>query len=138
MKALNVIFYILVLVLALGLILLDNIIYDYDKIYADDMNQYGEHRDQLFGHIINASDTYFYFDVGNRELLIYGKEIEKATFGETVLYVATKQNGTIELIDYHNYDYNYFLYVLSFIAFLIFVFIFFKEWKVTKRGLKSA
>jgi len=67
-----------------------------------------------------------------------GSGIKRPIYGETLVYVHYRKDGIIELIDYHNYDYNYFLYIISFFAFIVFIIIFLKEWKITRRGFEDA
>ena len=58
--------------------------------------------------------------------------------GETALYANFRGDGTIEMIDYHNYNYNHILYIISLIAIVLFLALFFREWKLASGGFKNA
>ena len=47
------------------------------------------------------------------------------------------ENG-YELIDFHHYRFYYLKFVISAFAVVIFIILFFREWKITSRGFKSA
>ena len=106
--------------------------------YLKNPQEFGNYQDELFGKIVNMSQGHFYFNIGDKNIKIYGSGVKKSVLGETVLFVDFKKDGKIQLIDYHNYNYNYFIYIISFFALIIFVIIFFKEWKFTSRGFKDA
>ena len=106
--------------------------------YLENPEKYGDHSSESFGRIVNISQDHFYFNAGGDYIKVFGKNIQKAELGETVLYLDYRKDGRIVMIDYHNYNYNYILYAISFLAVMIFVFLFFKEWKLTRRGFKNA
>ena len=106
--------------------------------YEASPQAYGERKIEQFGRIINISRDYFYFDLGGKSIKIYGTGITKPTLGETVIFANYGKDGKIRLIDYHNYNFNYVLYVISVLALVVFFVIFLKEWKITKRGFKNA
>lgn len=131
------IWYALLFILIFGLFLYDNVWYMEYSLSERDI----ERETQFFGKIVNISDDHFYLDIGSSNIRIESfnmLEIRKARYGETVVHVIYGGEGAIEGIGYHNYDYNYFLYVLSSIAFVIFLIIFFKEWRFTWRGFENA
>ncbi len=101
--------------------------------YLKDPQRYGGGRGQRFGKVINTSQDHFYFDLGDSYIKVIGSGVKKSIYGETVIFINFRKDGIIELIDYHNYDYNYLLYLLSFIALVIFLIIFFREWRLTFR-----
>jgi hypothetical protein len=138
------IWYVLVFVLLIGLLLYgDNHNlhrverFNLDK-YLDGSGVYEGHKGQRFGKIVNISQDHFYFDIGSHTIKIMGSGVEGAVYGETVLFIDFRGDGVMELINHHNYDYNYLLYIISFFAFLVFLFIFFKEWRITIRGFENA
>ena|SRR3989344_9053241 len=102
--------------------------------YLKNPQKYGDYKGQVFGKITGINQDSFYIN----SLKVSGSGIIKPVYGETVLFLDFKKDGIIKLIDYHNYNYNYFLYVISFFAFVVFIVIFFKEWKITLRGFKDA
>lgn len=137
MRILTRIWYALLFILIVGLFFYDNvwwIEYSHSLLGV-------ERKAQIFGKIINISKDHFYIDTGslNRRIEFSNMPgIRKARYGETVVYVIFRKDGMIEGIDYHNYDYNYLLYFLSFIALIVFLVIFFREWKFTLRGFENA
>lgn len=144
MKTPNKFLYFSIVLLTIGLFVYGNIRYFRHlsegfsiNNYLENPNRFGEHKDERFGKIINISEDHFYFSLGDINIKIYGAGIKKPIFGETVVFVNYGRDGKITLIDYHNYNYNYLLYILSFFALVIFVIIFLKEWKITPRGFKD-
>lgn len=93
---------------------------------------------EQFGKIINISQDHFYFSAGGESIKVFGSGIKTPVYGETVIFVDYRKDGRIELIDYHNYNYNYILYALSLLALIIFIVIFFREWRITLRGFRDA
>jgi len=68
----------------------------------------------------------------------YSEEYSPPHFGNILVYGTFNKEGYVEAIGIHNYDYNYVIYFISLIAFFFGVWLFFKEWKITYRGFKSA
>ena len=137
--------YLLIVLLIIGLMIYETGYYSiYSKAkfsvrsYLENPQQYGGNKYENFGRIINISQNYFYFDLGGEKIKVLGKGIQKPILGETVLYLDYRKDGTIAMIDYHNYNYNYVLYAISALAVIIFIFLFFKEWKITRKGFKNA
>lgn len=106
--------------------------------YLQDPGLYGGEKVEVFGTFRNFSENSFYFNLGDKEIKIYGSNVEKPILGETVLYLDFRKDGIIELIDYHNYNFNYALYALSLMAVLLFIILFFKEWKFSFGGFEDA
>lgn len=106
--------------------------------YLKNPQKYGNYKAKHFGKIINISQDHFYYNVGELSIRVEGSGVKKAVYGETTLFINHRKDGIIELIDYHNYNYNYVLYVLSLLAFIIFLIIFLKEWKITPGGFEDA
>jgi len=74
--------------------------------------------------------------------LIYGKDkifvktdekIKRSKMG-FICVLGEYSNGSILMEEYHSSNYNDTKYMVSFLGFIIFVFIFFKEWEI--KGLK--
>tara|TARA_B100000315_G_scaffold250857_1_gene284483 strand:+ start:1211 stop:1666 length:456 start_codon:yes stop_codon:yes gene_type:complete len=137
--------YILTLILLLTIFLYDNVKginkakegFTIEK-YMENPQKFGGIKFEHMARIINISQDHFYVNLGNRDLKVMGSGIKRPIYGETLVYVHYRKDGIIELIDYHNYDYNYFLYIISFFAFIVFIIIFLKEWKITWRGFEDA
>ena len=88
------------------------------------------------GKILEITKDYFIFDTGLKEIKITHNKNIKITltkFGLTEILV-TEKEGEFNLITHHNQNYNFSKYILSGIGFIIFLLIFSKEWKLTKRG----
>ncbi len=137
MGVLNRIWYALIFILIVGLFFYDNVWWLYRDLNIGDVDR----ETQVSGKIVNISEDHFYIYTGSSNLRIESSntpKIRKARYGETVVHVLWRKNGTIEGLAYHNYDYNYVLYLFSFIALLMFLIIFFREWKLTSRGFENA
>lgn len=137
--------YLLTIILVIALIFIENKDFSdsNDDIftisnYIDNPEKYGGVQLENFGRIVEINQDHFYFDIGSMDLKVYGTEIKKPILGEIVVYIDYNKNGKMEMIDYHTYDYNYVLYGLSFFSLIVFVIIFFAEWKITRRGFEDA
>ncbi len=108
-----------------------------DRFFEDPLT-YGNHTGQRFGKVVGVQADTFDFNDGDKVIRIEGSGVVPAVLGETILYVDYRLDGRMVLIDYHNYNYNYVLYGLSLVAFFYFVWLFFREWKLTKRGFRDA
>ncbi len=143
-RQISVFLYILVLILMLSLVWYDNKVprnvenISFLQNYLKNPEKYGGRQVENFGKIINSSNDHFYFYTDNAIILVYGSGVKKSKYGETVMFLDYKKNGIIEMVDYHHYKYNYVLYFTSVIAIGLCAVILFKEWKLTRRGFKSA
>ncbi|MBS3101549.1 hypothetical protein J4204_05465 [Candidatus Woesearchaeota archaeon] len=81
------------------------------------------------GPVINVSGSSFYMRVNQRPLKVYHANLEKPKFGQVYVWARLNSDGTAEAIEVHNFSYNYAKYFLSFFAFILFLLIFFREWK---------
>ena len=143
-------FYVLIFALIIILFLYDHV--DYlsthsssikgarftEENYIKNPELYGGHKAERLAKIVNISRDHFYIRIGDKDVNVMGSNIKRPTMGESVFFLNYRKDGIIELIDYHNYNYNYLLYSISFIAVILFFIIFFKEWKLTKRGFRDA
>jgi len=137
MGGLRRVWYLLLFILIVGLFFYDNVWYMERDSRIEKIGKETQH----FGKIINISEGHFYIHTGSSNLRIessYMPEVRKVRFGETVVHVMPREGGIVEGIDYHNYDYNYLLYIISFIALVVFIVLFFKEWRVTFGGFEDA
>jgi len=145
LKNLTKIWFFLVLILIVSLFIRDNV-RSMDKAkegftvnnYLENPQKYGGVKLENFGRIVNINQDHFYLNIGGRDLKVYGSGIKRPILGEIVVYINYNKNGRLEMIDYHTYDYNYVLYGISFFALILFIIIFFREWKFTWRGFKDA
>ena len=91
-------------------------------LYAD--------RELVFvGSVLNVSQSSFYMSVNHKPLKVYYDKLEKPKFGQLYVLAKTNPDGTANALKVHKSSYNYVKYIISFFAFFIFIFIFFKEWK---------
>lgn len=81
-----------------------------------------------------------FYVIYNKEpvMVLYDGEYTPPRYGEVLVYGTTNKNGYVDVVGIHNYDYNYFLYAASFLAIIIVLVFFFKEWKITPRGIEDA
>lgn len=108
------------------------------KKYLENPQKYGGVKIENFGRIVNISQDHFYFDIGSTDLKVFGSGVKEPVLGEMVVYLDYRKDGRIKMIDFHTYDYNFILYGISFIALIVFIFIFLKEWKFSWKGFKDA
>lgn len=106
--------------------------------YLENPQKYGNYKAEGIAKIINISQDHFYANWYNSDIKVLGSGIKEATLGETDVFLKFRKDGVIELINYHNYNYNYLLYAISFLALIVSLIIFFKEWKFTWRGFENA
>ena len=139
------VWYLLLFILILSLFFYGNLYVDYSAEdvfnldgYFKNPQKYGRDNVQVFGNIINIRQNNLYFDLGGLNINVVGSDVKKAVYGETVLFLNFRKDGIIELLDYHNYNYNYLLYIISLFALVVFAIILFMEWKITVRGFKDA
>ena len=137
--------YLLLFILIFGLFLYDNA--ERENMakeefsirgYLNDPQKYGSHQIESMVKITAISEDHFYVNLEGTQLNVVGSGIKMPVFGQTAAFLDFRKDGTIKLIDYHNYNYNYLLYIMSFFALIVFLIIFFKEWKITLRGFKNA
>lgn len=144
-KILFRIFYCLVFFLFIGLLIYENTYvlnksknsFSIEK-YLREPEKFGNKKMERIIKIENISNNHFYFQWGEFNIKVLGSGIEKPVLGETVVYLNFRKDGIIEMIDYHNYNYNYVLYTISVFALILFLIFFFMEWKLTKRGFEDA
>lgn len=106
--------------------------------YLKNPQKYGGYQIESMVKITGISKDYFYVNLDNTEFKVIGSGIKMPIFGQTAVFLDFRKDGIIKLIGYHNYNYNYLLYIISIFALIVFALIFFKEWKITLRGFKNA
>ncbi len=99
-----------------------------DGVIKTFLAPYGEPSEEGFSIIYNKQKISVH----------YQKEHEPPRFGEIGVHGVVKKEGHIQALAVHNYDYNYVIYILSFLAGIFVLACFLKEWKITRRGIESA
>ena len=100
--------------------------------FLDNPSKYSGQLSEFAGPVINSSESGFYMSVNRRPLKVYYSGIEKPKFGQLYAHVKLNGDGTATALEVHKLSYNYLKYIISFFAFIIFLFIFFNEWKIRK------
>src|SRR3989344_6385455 len=131
----------------LVLVLLIVTLFHYNSVYLDNKKfdmisnpeKYHGINKQFMGKYGESFNGGFYL-VYNEQLvpIHYSEEYSPPHFGNVLVYGTFNKEGYVEAIGVHNYQYNYIIYLISLIAFLFVVWLFFKEWKIISRGFKSA
>ena len=83
----------------------------------------------LDGPVLNISADSFYMGTKKREIKVYYNNLQKPKLGQVSVLAELRSDGTAKAIELHVNNYNYLKYVLSAIAFVVFLFMFFNEWK---------
>jgi len=90
---------------------------------------------QIMGKYVKTTNYGFILNYNGQQMpILYDYAHNPPKYGEILVYGTFQNDGTIQALEVHNYDYNYIIYLISFIAFLFIVQLFFKEWKLTKKG----
>ena len=87
---------------------------------------------EFTGPLINLSETYFYMSVNQVPLKVYFSGQKSPKSGQIYARVILNRDLTATAIETHNMNYNYFKYYVSAFGFILFLLIFFKEWKIKK------
>tara|TARA_Y100000310_G_scaffold343159_1_gene449524 strand:- start:39617 stop:40036 length:420 start_codon:yes stop_codon:yes gene_type:complete len=90
------------------------------------------------GTVKNIQNGEFILVLGNEEILVKNTNIRQPKQGSISLIGIFNKEGFIELQKIQYFDYNHYKYWISIIGLFIFLFIFLKEWKLTKRGFENA
>lgn len=86
----------------------------------------------FIGSVINVSPSSFYMSINHRPLKVYHENLQKPVLGQVYVLGTLNPDGTANALDVHDLSYNYIKYFISFFAFIVFLFIFFREWKIRK------
>lgn len=89
----------------------------------------------LAGSMKDKTNSSFYLVKGGDRIEVLFEKPEYPKYGY-VSVLGYYKDGKIEAVSIHNHDYNHLKYVVSIIGFIIFIFFFFREWIITRRGLK--
>jgi hypothetical protein len=100
--------------------------------FVEDPVKYAGKEFTFVGNVYNITPSTFYMDVNQKPLKIYYQGLEKPKFGQLYVLGLTNVDGTVNALEVHHFSYNYIKYIISFFAFFLFLFIFFKDWKLKK------
>ena len=100
--------------------------------FASSPSKYEGAETEFTGPLINLSEAHFYMSVNQVPLKVYfsGQKAPKA--GQVYARVILNRDATATALETHNMDYNYLKYYVSALGFILFLLIFFKEWKIKK------
>ena len=70
--------------------------------------------------------------------ILYQNKYNPPRYGEVLIEGILLEDGQVYALHVHNYDYNYFIYALSFLAGVAVLICFFCEWRITRRGFEDA
>jgi len=87
------------------------------------------------GNITNESFAAFF---GEDSVLVKYSHIEKPKYGFLTFVGYYKKEGYIEAKEIRYNNYNNGKYIFSVVGLIIFLFIFFREWKITSGGFEDA
>ncbi len=95
---------------------------------------------EQYGRIKELNEDSFVLLLGDSEILVKfnNEKIRMPIQGTISILGIYNKEGFIELKDIHYFDYNNTKYLASIIGLIMFLFIFFREWKLTSRGFKYA
>ena len=116
----------------------------HDKYYPSisDFVKDPEKYDDIFTeqqvNVYNITADSFMARFGNDEVLVKYKNARQPKYGLLTFTGYYKKAGYIEATEVKYNDYSHGKYLFSFIGLFIFLYIFFKEWKITLRGFKDA
>ena len=135
-KKINLFLYILIVLLFL---LLSFDFYLSKKYYPPSSDEflanpakYGGMQSEFTGTFINSSEDSFYLRVNQKPIKVYYSGFKKPELGQVYLLVELNKDGTAKALEVHKMSYNYLKYFISLIGLIIFLVIFFKEWKFKK------
>lgn len=94
--------------------------------------KYDGKQTEFAGPVINVSKDSFYMSVNHRPIKIYYSKLENPKLGQIYIKAKLNKDGTANALDSHNLSYNYLKYAISFFGLIIFIIIFFREWRLKK------
>ena len=100
--------------------------------FLDKPMQYAGQYAEFAGSVMNITAESFYMRVNQKPLKIHYSGLKKPKFGQVYVWAKLNADGTVKGLEVHNLSYNYAKYIVSFFAFIIFLFIFFNEWKLKR------
>jgi len=142
-KPLSVIGYLLVVLVLLITLVHYSLVYGTNTFTIHDFLQnphsYAGSSKNIMASYHNSFDGGFVVNYNNELITIfYDQEYIPPRYGEVLVYGILQRDGTVKAVGVHNYNYNYILYIVSFLAGIFVLALFLKEWKITGRGFESA
>jgi len=133
-KQIKIIVYV---VLLLAFILLSVDFYLSKKFYSPSSNmilenpkEYDGRQFAFIGPVMNTSSSSFYMNVNHRPLKVHYDNLQKPVLGQIYIIGIVNEDGSVTATQVHNLSYNYLKYAISFFALLLFIYLFFKDWKI--------
>jgi hypothetical protein len=106
--------------------------------FMDNPKAYAGQTREIMGPYLEQTEDGFIMQYNQRPLRIhYTQPFTPPTYGQVLVYGTLQEDGSIRAIGVHNYNYNYLIYILSLIAGLYVLKVFFTEWKITKHGIEA-
>ncbi|MBI2667952.1 hypothetical protein HYX17_04260 [Candidatus Woesearchaeota archaeon] len=93
---------------------------------------------EQYGLVDEIKEDSFILASGDSKILVKANNIREPTQGSVNIIGVFNKEGFIKLKDIHYSDYNNTKYFVSIIGLIMFLFIFFREWRITLRGFKYA
>ncbi|MDP6547558.1 MAG: hypothetical protein QF917_01195 [Candidatus Woesearchaeota archaeon] len=110
------------------------VVYDSQAPSADNFfpnpELYSGQKLEFAGRVLNHTNDYFYMKTNQRILKVYYPALNPPKFGQIEVITVLNADGTLTAAAVHNSDFNYFKYLLSLLTIPLFLFIFFREWKI--------
>ncbi len=107
--------------------------------FMQDPIKYAGQTREIMGSYLEPTENGFIMLYNTQPLRIhYEAEYTPPRYGQVLVYGTLREDGTIDAIGVHNYNYNYWIYATSFLAGLYVLKVFFNEWKITRRGIENA
>ncbi|MBI2541520.1 hypothetical protein HYV80_02320 [Candidatus Woesearchaeota archaeon] len=98
--------------------------------FLADPSRYAGKEAEFAGSFVKSTTGSFYLESNQKVLKVHYPDLEKPAMGQIYVRVRLNADGTATALEVHKMQYNYLKYVLSFFAFMIFLYIFFREWKL--------
>ena len=135
---LNRIWYFFLIVLIAGLLFYNHPSFGKEPFLLDDFlvspEKYHNMEREFVGTVYNKTADYFYMNINSKQIKIIYPDVREPVFGELSVYGRADKAGFVEALEIHYRDYMTSMYFVSLIAFLIFLKIFFREWRLSKGG----
>ncbi len=93
---------------------------------------------EQYGLIKEIKEDSFILVSGDSRILVKANNIREPTQGSVNILGVFNKESFIELKNIHYSDYNNTKYLVSIMGLIMFLFIFFREWRITFRGFKYA
>lgn len=138
MKALQVIAFILLLIIMYYSYISHADYYPSITNMLADPEKYDGDLVELQGIMADKTNSSFSILFGDQKIKVLYENPETPKLGYISVYGKFHREGFVEAYDIHLANYNSPKYIISFIGFIFFLFIFFKEWKLKGWRFESA